>query len=196
MNKRALPLVLALALPACADNRLVLLADPDGTVGRIEVSTAAGTQLLERPKMVTRVADGDSRPTPPKDISDAEIEKVWGTALAAMPPRPETTLLYFQTGGTELTAESAGALPDLAARIRERAHPRVLVVGHADATGSDAVNITVSRDRAAFVRDRLAEMGVPAQVMEVTSHGKRNPLVRTPDGVPEPRNRRVSVTVQ
>ena len=72
----------------------------------------------------------------------------------------------------------------------------MLVAGHADGTGSDETNIKVSRERAEMVRDMLVKMGVPAAAIEATSHGKRNPLVKVPDGTAEPRNRRVSVTIQ
>lgn len=198
MNKRAVVLACALlGLAACSGgDRVVLLPDADGKVGRVEVTSTAGSQLLDKPRTVTRVSGASSAPTPPQEISDKEIAATWGTALAAMPQRPETILLYFKTGTSELRDESMPEIPRIAALIGEREHPHLVVVGHADGTGSDAANIVVSRERAAMVRDMLVDMGVAPDAIDVSSHGKRNPLVPAADGVPEPRNRRVSVTIQ
>lgn len=198
MSKRSLFLVCGLLfLAACSSgDRVVLLPDPDGHVGRVEVVNTAGTQTLSEARTVSRVSSASASPTAPAAISDKDITSTWGQAMGAMPPRPQTFLLYFVTGEAVLRDESLPEIPKIAALLREREHPHVIVVGHADGTGSDEVNVVVSRQRAAMVRDMLVEIGVPADNIEVSSHGKRNPLVPTPDGVAEPRNRRVSVTVQ
>lgn len=199
MNSRRILLLscLLLGLTACAGgDRVVLMPDPDGRVGRIEVRSAGGAQLLAEPQTVSVVRAAASAPTAPKAISDQDVAETWGMALGAMPPRPETILLYFRTGEAALRDESVPEIPRIAALLREREHPHAIVVGHADGTGSDATNIEVSRQRATMVRDMLVDLGVPPENIDVSSHGKRNPLVPAPDGVPEPRNRRVSVTIQ
>lgn len=198
MNSLRMTLALALlGLGACSGgDRVVLLADPDGHVGRVQISSTAGTQVLEQEKTATSVASATAAPARPESVSDQTIGTVWGDALAAMPPRPRTVLLYFKTGGAELRDESQPEIPRIAALLRDWSHPHLLVAGHADSTGSDETNIKVSRERAETVRDMLVKMGVPTAAIEATSHGKRNPLIKTPDGVAEPRNRRVSVTIQ
>ena len=199
MNKFFLPaLGLAMmALAACSGgDRVVLMADPDGHVGRIQVSSAGGTQVLDQEKTASNVATAKSAPTAAKPVEEQEIRKVWGRALAAMPPRPQTFLLYFKTGGSDLRDESKPEVTRITDVLRDWTHPHVLVAGHADGTGSDEINIKVSRERADAVRDMLVKMGVPSDAIEATSHGKRNPLVKVPDGTAEPRNRRVSVTIQ
>ena len=186
-----------LALAACSNgDRVVLLADPDGHVGRVEVTAGGGAQVLDQAKTVAQVADAKAAPTAPKAIDDRTIDQVWGRALEAMPPRPQTFVLYFKTGSSELRDESRADVPRVAEVLRGWTHPHVLVAGHADGTGSDETNIKVSRERAEMVRDLLVRIGVPATSIEATSHGKRNPLVKVPDGTAEPRNRRVSVTIQ
>lgn len=199
MNKLSIPALAAalMALAACSGgDRVALVADPDGHVGRIQVSSAGGSQILEQDKTVSMIADAKSAPTAPAPISDQAIQETWGKALAAQPPRPRTFLFYFKTGGSELRDESRDEVPRVAELLRDWPHPHVLVAGHADGTGSDETNIKVSRERAETVRDMLVTMGVPAAAIEATSHGKRNPLVKVPDGAAEPRNRRVSVTIQ
>lgn len=186
-----------LGLAACSSgDRVVLIPDPDGRVGRVTVSAAGSTQELTQPKSYSRVRTSSAPPSAPAEISDQDIAETWGEALGAMPPRPQTILLYFRTGTSDLRDESVPEIPRIAALLQEWESPHVMVVGHADGTGADAVNIIVSRERAAVVRDMLVDMGVPQDNIEVSSHGKRNPLIAVPDGVPEPRNRRVSVTIQ
>ena len=72
----------------------------------------------------------------------------------------------------------------------------ISVVGHADATGSDAYNQALSLRRAEVIRDGLVAAGAPSEVIEITYHGANNPLVPTARGVSEPRNRRVEVTIR
>ena len=87
-------------------------------------------------------------------------------------------------------------LDDIAAASKRPGVVRVSISGHSDATGSVQLNDALSRQRADRVRTLLLERGVPARLIDVSSHGKGNPLITTPDGVPEPRNRRVMVVVR
>ena len=50
--------------------------------------------------------------------------------------------------------------------------------------------------RAATVRQLLIDTGIEASLVEINSHGEGNPLIRTPDSTPEPRNRRVEIAVR
>jgi outer membrane protein OmpA-like peptidoglycan-associated protein len=47
-----------------------------------------------------------------------------------------------------------------------------------------------------FVRNLLTAAGLDASSIEVSSLGEADPLVRTPDDTPEPRNRRVEIGVR
>jgi outer membrane protein OmpA-like peptidoglycan-associated protein len=47
-----------------------------------------------------------------------------------------------------------------------------------------------------MVRGVLLEAGLDSTALEVTSHGESDLLVRTADGVFEPRNRRVDISVR
>lgn len=185
-----------LMLTGCASgDRVVLTADPDGTVGKIEVANAAGAQLVTAAKTGVSVAR-NRPPTAPEAVSDETIREVWGGAMSAMPPPPRSFTLYFETGTAKLTEEALRQIPGIIAEARARAFPRVFVAGHADTTGTDEINIPLSRERAEAVSALLVAGGIDAAAMKVSSHGKGNPLIKTADGVPEPRNRRVSVTIQ
>jgi len=58
------------------------------------------------------------------------------------------------------------------------------------------VNFELGLRRATAIRTRLIEAGVAAAMIEVSSHGEADQLVKTADEVAEPRNRRVEITVR
>jgi OOP family OmpA-OmpF porin len=70
------------------------------------------------------------------------------------------------------------------------------VVGHTDMAGSDEFNDNLSMRRAQAVATFLVKAGIPAKQIEIAGRGKREPLVRTPDGVPNQKNRRVVIIIQ
>lgn len=186
-----------LLLAGCAGRQLVILVpDPDGRVGHAEVATAGGTQVLTRSGDMTLVS---GRRAPPSAVTTADpafIATTFAEALAVEPAPPERFILYFHTGTTTLCPSSGAVLPAVVEAIGRRAAVSVAVSGHTDATGSDAFNDRLAHARAERIRALLVERGVAPRLLSVSSHGKGNPAVPTRDGVAEPRNRRVEVTVR
>ena len=72
---------------------------------------------------------------------------------------------------------------------------RVLIGGHADRSGTPSHNYRLSLKRAENIRDRLIMLGVPAARISVHAHGESLPIVVTPDGIPELKNRRVEINI-
>ena len=195
---RCLPvLLIALFLGACAsENVFVLLPDEDGGVGAIEVSNASGSQRIDQPRQATRVAAETRAPAAPETLSETEIVATWGAALRASAPQPRTFILYFELGSDSLTPESQAQLPSIKASIRDFPAPEIAVTGHTDRVGKEDYNARLALQRANLIRDMLVAEGLDTGLIEVSSHGEGNPLVPTPDETPEPRNRRVEVTVR
>lgn len=175
------------------DSYIVLLADPGGRPSRIVVTTEAGDTPLSETGGALEILPTGARPI---RISDEQLERDFGAAMAARPPIPRTFILYFDTGGVQLTAESEAQLPDIRAAVMDFPAPDIAITGHADTVGSPEVNERISLQRAQFVAEWLVESDVQAVELIVTSHGQRNLLVPTGDGLDEPRNRRVEVTVR
>jgi len=77
----------------------------------------------------------------------------------------------------------------------------IIVGGHSDAAGSDAVNLRASTARAEAVAEWLVGMGVAQDRIIVIAFGEQNPVEPNakPDGTPNEAgreaNRRVDVTV-
>jgi outer membrane protein OmpA-like peptidoglycan-associated protein len=175
---------------------IVLLPDPgDGSVGRAMVSNAAGTVNLAGARASTSVRPNQP-PAAVSVMSEAEVRRLFGETLAALPPPPEHFVLHFRFESEELTDESRALLPRILQLVRARPFPDVAVVGHTDTSGSRASNLELGLRRANSIRTRLVEAGVRDTVIEVTSHGEADPLVKTADEVLEPRNRRVEITIR
>ena len=175
---------------------IVLLANPDGQVGTVEVSTPAGSRVLSKARQATEVGAADAVPAPPVLLEEKKISAIFGAALAARPEPPLHVILYFESGTTTLTPESESQIPGILEAVRTRGSVDISVVGHTDQSGSKEINDRLALDRAVRVKMILTESGIAAETIEVDSHGENNPLIPTAEGQPEPRNRRVEVVVR
>jgi outer membrane protein OmpA-like peptidoglycan-associated protein len=175
---------------------IVLLPDPEsGTTGRARVSNEFGTTDLAAPRAATRVT-GDRPPGPVTTMSEADVTRLFGAALAALPPAPRHFTLHFQFESDALTGASTALVPEIHQTVKGLSVPEVIVVGHTDTMGDRRANLALGLKRAISVRDILVEAGLPASTIEVTSHGEADLLVKTPQNTPERRNRRVEITVR
>jgi len=174
---------------------VVLLPEADGTVGRATVSNPSGNVELGTVRASTRVTAGQA-PMPVTELSDAEVQQLFGPALAAQPPASSHFILYFRFDSEELTDESRALLSQVLQVLKNHPAPRVNVIGHTDTTGSPASNVELGLRRANAVRTLLIQTGLDAASVDTTSHGEATLLVTTADEVFEPRNRRVEITVR
>jgi outer membrane protein OmpA-like peptidoglycan-associated protein len=176
---------------------IALLPDPEtGTVGRAIVSSPVGGSVeLTGNRAATRVEMGKP-PSAAFTFSEAQVQQLFGDALSARPPAARHFLLYFEIGSNRLTPEGEKLFADILAFVQSRPVPDLSVVGHTDTTGTAQANIELGRNRAAMIRDRLVAAGLDGSVISAVSHGEADLLVPTPDETPEPRNRRVEVSVR
>lgn len=194
----AVPIMLLIIVSCAAPgkNLFVLMPDPDGHTGQMTVTNQGGTQVVDKPGDVTEVKDALTPPAPPRPMDEKEIARLFGAALSAQPSLPAIYLLYFKTGAADLTEESAKKIPEIFAAISDRKSSDITVIGHSDTMGAKPLNYDISLNRAQRVKELLVSMGVDPLAIETESHGEDNPLIKTPDEVAEPRNRRVEVTVR
>lgn len=197
MTVRVIAPALLLALAGCGlpANVVVLLPDENGTAGKIAVHEGASTAELDRPLAAVN-AGSEASVRNVFTAQRADVDSEFAGALAATPRAPLVYILYFQSRLTELDPRSRNDLAAATAAAKGTSNADISVVGHADATGSDAYNSALSLRRAETIRDVLVAAGIPNDVMEIDYHGANNPLIPTPRGVPEPRNRRVEITIR
>jgi outer membrane protein OmpA-like peptidoglycan-associated protein len=175
---------------------IALLPDPEsGTTGRARVSNEFGSVNLSAPRAATRVT-ADGLPGPVNSISEADVARLFGDALAALPPAPRHFTLYFRFESDALTEQSTALVPAILMAVRELAVPEVVVVGHTDTMGDPKANVALGLKRAISVRSVLVDAGLAPSTVDVNSHGEADLLVKTPNNTPEPRNRRVEITVR
>jgi OmpA-OmpF porin, OOP family len=175
---------------------VVLLPDSDtGVTGRADVSNAGGRVELAAARS-SAVAIPARIPGPVTTMSEEEVQRIFGAALAALPPAAQHFTLYFRFESNELTDESRALVPQILSVVRERSIPEVLVVGHTDTMGAPKANIDLGLNRATAMRTLLVQAGLDPATVEVISHGETDLLVKTPDETPEPRNRRVEISVR
>jgi outer membrane protein OmpA-like peptidoglycan-associated protein len=191
-------LVLALLASGCAGPKSTVVLLPEGgrASGVVEVSNRHGEQLLNQPWQAVEVKGRGSAPSTPVLMGQAEVQRQFGSARAAMPAAPLHFLLYFEFGSTELLPASEQLLPEIVKAIKARHPAQVAIVGHADTVGSIEYNYQLGLRRAAAVAERLAALGAAPVSSESASRGKSEPLVKTADETPEPRNRRAEVTIR
>ena len=129
-------------------------------------------------------------------VDEAEIQRIFGAALAVVPEAPRHFNLYFELGSDTLTAESKALAAEVVSTVRARSAPDVTVIGHTDTTDTAANNAALGLRRAVLIRDLLVQAGLDGALVEVASHGESDLLVPTPDNTAEPKNRRVEVSVR
>lgn len=104
--------------------------------------------------------------------------------------------LYFETGSNQLKAVSNDQLDRIAAIMKVYPAVKLKIGGYTDNTGSEEVNMTLSKQRAETAMAELVKRGVAAERMEAEGYGPQHPVCPAND-TPEcrARNRRIDVRV-
>jgi OmpA-OmpF porin, OOP family len=185
-----------LLLAACSTTKtlVVLLPEENGADGAVTVGEETRAAVLDVPLNAATVdARGNIDTTA---LTQEEVQRIFGEALAAQPPKPLSFTLYFDIASTEVTPESQPILEALFAEVAKRPAVEVQVTGHTDRVGTDDTNDRLSLERAQAVLDILIQRGLKTSFIRAVGRGEREPLIATPDEQPEPRNRRVEVIVR
>ncbi|WP_313089334.1 OmpA family protein [Pseudomonas sp.] len=189
-------LALAALMTGCATgDYVVLLESPDGTTGAVVIEDARGETRLDRSHQGV-VIGARGLGAGPFEVGEQRLARDFSAALAAQPALPQRFQLYFKIGSAELTEASQQAIEEVFAAIRQRGPSAVSVIGHTDTLSGPGWNEQLGLIRAQAVADMLRRRHIEVIDLRVSSHGERNLLVKTPDGVSEPRNRRVEISVR
>lgn len=190
-------IVAMITLSACAPKYLVVLVpDPDGKVGLVEVSNSAGATHLDTAYHFTTLKNQQLPPSSPAVMTAARMEELFPAFRTIQPQRPLHFLLHFETGNTQLLPESIQVIAEIITAVQARRSRHISVVGHADTMGDEHANVQLSLRRAEAVKEKLIQAGMAADTMTISSHGEANPIVKTADNVANAENRRVEVVVR
>jgi outer membrane protein OmpA-like peptidoglycan-associated protein len=184
-------------ISACGPKSMVILVpDPDGFTGNITVTNASGSVNIDKASQATIIKSQDSVPSEPVTISPKKIQAMFSEALAIQPPAPVHIILFFETNSTRLVPESFMLLNDISEIIQKQQAEHITVVGHCDTKGDKASNLELSMQRAILIKNQLIKKGIANTIIEVTSHGEENPIVKTADNVDNVMNRRVEIVIR
>ena len=103
--------------------------------------------------------------------------------------------ISFDTGRSDIKGNFQPILQRFASTLQENPNTNVVIIGHTDSTGSDAINQPLSVDRASRTRDFLAGRGVNPNRITIEGRGSREPIASNADASGKARNRRVEIYV-
>ena len=121
----------------------------------------------------------------------ATIASAPATPAAPSTPAARSITVLFVFDSAELDDAARKAISEAAAQLGQSASTRIVVTGYTDLAGSEQYNDGLSLRRANAVKAELVRLSIGAGRIDVVAKGMNDPIVPTPIGVREPRNRRV-----
>jgi outer membrane protein OmpA-like peptidoglycan-associated protein len=195
--------VLASALAACQTpaspppaprQQVAQAAAPRTAPTPPRVTQAPGPRRLPGIRPFTREADFDS------EEEDALFRDLRSNGLDAAHDGISIVMILgddilFAIGSSQLNSKARDLLKAMASVLKRYASTHIDVEGYTDTAGGAALNLRLSQQRARAVADVLLAEGVAAPRITTRGFGENFLRVPTRDGVNEPRNRRVEITL-
>ncbi|MEG9326685.1 OmpA family protein [Salinimicrobium catena] len=148
------------------------------------VGGAAGAYIGDRmDKQAQRIEE---------EIPGAEVERVGEGINVTF---DETSGVYFATDKYNIEGQSREALNKLAGIFKEYPNTNILVEGHTDSTGSDAYNLTLSKNRAQAVTNFLVNEGISSGRITTKWYGESQPKYDNSTVEGRAKNRRVELAI-
>ncbi len=101
--------------------------------------------------------------------------------------------ILFNSGKATFKDETLPVLQNMQRIFKEYPQARFSIEGHTDSDGSNALNQTLSENRAAAVRNYLIENGIAADRLMSTGYGETKPIASNKTAKGKAQNRRVEV---
>ena len=149
-------LALLLALGRCAmrdDTAAVAPTDPPGAVVATTPNAGTSEALAGVSTLGTYLAGND-----------------------AAPRRFVFEKLNFDTAKSDVRADDAAEIRQIAGTLKQYSSARVRIAGYADSRGSDAANMALGKARADAIKSALVGQGVDAVRIETVSGGETDPV--------------------
>ncbi|WP_051237093.1 OmpA family protein [Ottowia thiooxydans] len=101
--------------------------------------------------------------------------------------------ISFSTGRADIQPALRPILDQFANGLGGQPNTEVVIVGHTDSTGSDAINNPLSVERANSVRDYLSARGVDSRRVRTEGRGSHEPIANNGTDAGRAQNRRVEI---
>ena len=103
--------------------------------------------------------------------------------------------ILFDVDRSELRSAARDNLQELADNLREYERTDVMILGHTDATGSDAYNQALSERRAGAAATYLEQLGIAPERISTRGMGENDPVATNETTEGRQLNRRVEVVI-
>lgn len=128
-----------------------------------------------------------------EEIPGAQVERVDDGIVVTF---DENSGVYFDTAKYNVNAASQATLDKLAAVLVEYPDTDVLVVGHTDSVGADAMNMTLSKNRAESVTNYFIQTkGLSPSRFQTNWYGETAPVADNSTAEGRSKNRRVNLAI-
>ncbi len=107
-------------------------------------------------------------------------------------------MVFFEWNEATLTRNSINVIEAIAQELymRDAEISQINITGHSDTSGGTEYNDNLSSERAINISYALIQYGIPHKKMYVEGMGERDLMLKTPDNMREPSNRRVEITLE
>lgn len=171
---------------------LVVILPEDGVIGGVAVQSGGGEVLLDSAYAAAGARGGDMERL---EVLEEEIAAAFGDALGARPRTPKEFTLTFAFGSRRVDDEARDKIALAVEEAVKSEAPEILVTGYADAPGSPAANLALSRQRARRVVQAIRGFDLPEKArIAIRARGERDLAEQTQ--APEEDNRRVVILVR
>ncbi|WP_228466993.1 OmpA family protein [Adhaeribacter swui] len=165
-----------------------------GVIGKITGNTAAGAIIGaavggSTGAVIGRRMDKQAEELR-RDMENAKIERVGEGIKITF-----NSGILFATNSAELQPTSKADIESLAATLKKYGDTNVMVQGHTDNTGSDAINQPLSERRAQAVADYITSLGVESSRLTSQGFGSSQPVADNTTAAGKQANRRVEVAI-
>ncbi|MDR1887294.1 MAG: OmpA family protein [Prevotellaceae bacterium] len=134
------------------------------------------------------------------DKQRKELEKIEGAKVEAANNGEAIKVTFesgilFATNSSTLSNASKASLTRFAESLKTNADTNVEIFGHTDITGSDAINIPLSQQRAASVQVYLISQGINSGRLISYGKGSAEPIASNDTPTGRAQNRRVEIYI-
>mgnify|MGYP001048108526 CR=1 FL=1 len=175
------------------DTSIILLEEPDGSVGKIDIETPSGN--VETVDTAFTQVDVDQKGELKTSLlSSLDVFARFCGLFDAQPSRPKTYVFYFDDLG-DLTKPSEEMLEALTSDIRLRGYPDIEVVGYTDNSYDDKQ----ADDISSYLADNLYSLlknDISEESINIVARGAFDLLISKSNEYFEPLNNRVEVTLK
>ncbi len=130
------------------------------------------------------------------DFNSAMAQVDEATKPVAELVRHNKYVVYFDNDSSKISPAAMQTLLEAAQAAHEDQVVHINITGGADRTGSARHNQVLSERRAKEVRRILMRNGVDRNTIIAEGRGENDPQIATADGVAEPENRAVTITLE